>query len=80
MTTTPTSAIRDVPLEGWGKVMIEELLFVAAKDISTRRRGGESISVTVTVRLTPQADSNRIEISAPGAVEGEIRTYLPIAD
>jgi hypothetical protein len=65
-----------VPLDEWGKRMLEELLFRAAERAFVGASGDE-LTVTVTFTLRADVEGDCIEISVPGSVESEILTRLP---
>ncbi len=72
------SAVRDVDLGDWGRVLLEEILFRAARDISEQAAAAPNATVTLEFRLTPDETTRTIEICTPGAVEAVIRTRLPM--
>lgn len=65
-----------VPLDEWGKRLLEELLFRAAERASVDTSVNE-LTVTLTFTLRANVDSDCIEISVPGSVEAELVTHLP---
>jgi hypothetical protein len=71
-------ATREIDLRDWGKVMLEEVLFRAAEQVSAGEPGGDGVSVSLSFRLVADRDGNCLEIRTPGAVEGFIVTRLPM--
>lgn len=71
----PTDAIdpRD-----WGKILLEDILFRAARDVSARGTGDGGTSVALEFRVTADTSSRTIEIATPGAVEPLLVTRLPL--
>jgi hypothetical protein len=65
-----------VPLDEWGKRLLEELLFRAAERAFADASGDE-LKVTLTFTLRADVERDCIEISVPGSVESEILTRLP---
>jgi hypothetical protein len=70
--------VRAVAPSDWGKAILEELLFLAAEQVSAGAPVGRSVQVTLTFALTPDPIDPEIEISVPGQVEGHISTRLPL--
>ncbi len=65
-----------VPLDEWGKRLLEELLFRAAERAFVDTSGNE-LTVTLTFTLRADVEADCIEISVPGSVESELLTRLP---
>ena len=66
-----------VPLDDWGKRLLEELLFRAAEQVGAQPSDVDAVSVTLTFTLRADVASDCIEISVPGSVEAELVTRLP---
>ncbi len=73
-----TLQAREVAPADWGKVMLEEILFRAARDLSAQALGATEVTVSIEYRLAPDIATRTIEISTPGAVEPVIRTRVPL--
>ncbi len=69
-----------VPIEDFGKRLVEELLFRGAQHFEADAAGGITRvgAVTVTLQFTLRADPENdcLEIATPGAVEPMIVTRL----
>ncbi len=68
---------RFVPLDEWGKRLLEELLFRGAEQVGAQSSGDDAVAVTLTFTLRADVASDSIEISVPGSVESELVTRLP---
>ncbi len=66
-----------IPLDEWGKRLLEELLFRGAEQVGLLSSGAGSVAVTLTFTLRADVASDCIEISVPGSVESELVTRLP---
>ena len=66
-----------VPMDEWGKRLLEELLFRAAERVGAQSSDEEAVSITLTFTLRADVASDCIEISVPGSVEAELVTRLP---
>jgi hypothetical protein len=62
-----TLQAREVAPEDWGKVMLEEILFRAARDLSAQALGATEVTVSIEFKLAPDIATRTIEISTPGA-------------
>ena len=71
-----TESVREVPLERWGKALLEEILFRAAERVTAGPRDASSVEVALTFRLTPNVADDCLEIRADGAAEPPIVTRL----
>lgn len=67
--------VMDVKLADWGKVILEEVLFRAARDIGA---GHSAVTVALEFHLAPNAAARGIQIRVAGAVEQVIRTVVPL--
>ena len=72
------AATRDVDPDEWGKAILEDILFRAARDISERGSADMPVVVTMEFRLMPDEAGRAIEITTPGSVEPIIRTRVPL--
>jgi hypothetical protein len=72
------SRTRRVAPEDWGKVMIEEILFRAARDVGESRDAGGGLTVTMVFTVTANRERRAIEISTAGAVEPIIVTQVEL--
>jgi hypothetical protein len=68
---------RLVPLDEWGKRLLEELLFQAAEQAGAAAPGTDVLTVNLSFTLRAHIESECIEVSVPGAVESELVTQLP---
>lgn len=70
-----------VPIEAFGKRLVEELLFRGAQafEAGAAEDAGQAGAVTVMLQFTLRADAAHdcIEIGTPGVVEPMIVTRLP---
>lgn len=80
MTTGNDAAPRDLPPADWGRAIIEEILFRAARDLGEAGDAAAGISLSLDIRVTADAAGRAIIIETPGAVEPLIRTRLPLDD
>ncbi len=71
--------IREVGLQEWGKVILEEVLFQAA--LLAPNLGAEKGEVIVTLSFSLKANEREgtLEISTPGAIEKAIITRLHVS-
>jgi len=67
---------REVPLEGWGKALLEEILFRAAEAASAGSPGGGAVAVSLTFRLTPNVAGDYLEIRTESTAEPPLVTRL----
>lgn len=70
---------RNVDPNAWGKVILEDILFRAAKAASSQPAGSPPADVTLTFTLAADPETGEIEIATPGAVEPVITTRLKLA-
>jgi hypothetical protein len=73
-----SDVVREVGLREWGKVVLEELLLLAASQVSAHGAAGSRVAVTLTFDLTANPADHCLEISTPGVVEQAIVTRLPL--
>jgi hypothetical protein len=66
----------DIDPHDWGKVILEELLFRAARDLAGPGHG--TVTVSLEFHLTPNQAAPGIDISIEGAVEPLLRTTVPL--
>jgi len=78
--TAKTDPTREVTLNEWGKVLLEEVLFRGAEHVSRHGASGDSVLVTLSFSLKPNLADGCIEVSIPGAVEKSITTRLQVHD
>jgi hypothetical protein len=71
-------ATRDVDPGEWGRAILEDILFRAARDVSRHGVAELPVVVTMAFHLTLDEGSRTVEITTPGAVEPIIRTRLPL--
>ena len=69
-------SVRDVPLDQWGRALLEELLFRAAEGVSAGARSGDSALVTLTFRVTPRVADDALEIRTESSAEAPLVTRL----
>jgi hypothetical protein len=69
--------VREVSLDRWGRVLLEELLLRAAQRVSENAPADPFVDVALTFRLTPNAAGDCIEIRTDGAAEPPLQTRLP---
>lgn len=69
---------RDIAPGEWGKAILEDILFRAAKAASDQPPGTPPAPVSLTFTLTPDAAAGDLVISTPGAVEELLVTRLPV--
>lgn len=72
-------SVREVALESWGQVLLEEVLFRGATRVGDGPFAA-SVEVELTVRLSADAGQDRIEVSVPSVTDGTIVTHLPRPD
>ena len=65
-----------VPLDEWGRHLLEELLFRAAERVGAASETNE-LAITLTFTLRADVESGCIEISVPGSGGSELLTHLP---
>ena len=70
--------IREVGLQEWGKVILEEVLLQAALLAPNLEATGDTVTVTLSFSLKANQNEGTIEVSTPGAVEKEIVTRLHV--
>ncbi len=61
----------------WGKAILEDILFRAARDVSARA-DDDAVTVALTFRVRADKAAGTLEISTPGAVEPVITLRLPL--
>jgi hypothetical protein len=76
--SAPVRDARDVSPHEWGKVLLEELLFQAAEQISKQGANGDSITLSLPFTLKANQRERCLEISTPGKVEQAIVTRVPM--
>jgi len=67
--------MNDIDPRDWGRVILEELLFRAARDIGA---GQGTVTVALEFKLAPNQEARSIDITTEGAVEPVIRTSVPL--
>jgi hypothetical protein len=71
-------AVRDVRLEDFGKVVLEEILLQAADLVSADPTLSGAVDVTMTFTVRPDHERQGMQISLPGMVEETLATLLPM--
>lgn len=69
---------RVVPIEQWGRVVVEELLFRAAKDVSARGVSGVPVTIDLPVSIVADASTGELVLRCPDAVDGRIELRLEL--
>ncbi len=72
-----SATVREVPLDDWGKALLEEVLFRAAEAVSAKPPEQGHVEVTLTLRLTPNVADDCLEILTNGGAEPPLVTRLP---
>ncbi len=67
---------REIALGDWGRVILEEVLFRAAQQVSDNGGTSDSVEVVLSFRLAADKADNCLTITTPGAVEDSIRTRV----
>ena len=68
--------MREVPIERWGRVLLEEVLFRAAEAVSAKRADESSVDVVLTLRLTANVAEDCFEIRTDAGAEPALVTRL----
>ena len=77
-TSAPVRDAREVAPQEWGRVLLEEILFRAAEQVSSSGVNGEAITLSLAFTLKANEQDQCIEISTPGKVEQAIVTRVPL--
>ena len=75
---TTAGTVREVEPEGWGRVILEDILFRAARQVSADAASGQPAPVVLEFQVIANAETGAIEITTAGAVEAAIVTCLPL--
>jgi hypothetical protein len=68
--------VRDVPLDQWGRALLEEVLFRAAGAVSARGSAPPSFEVELRLRVTALPAEDALEIRTECAAEPPLITKL----
>ena len=78
MNTEPVQqGSQEVPLEEWGRQLMENILLTAAEAVGERRQEAGSVEVTLTFRLTPVVSKDRLEVRVTFKRDPALVTYIP---
>ena len=72
-----SAPIREVPIDRWGRALLEEILFRAAQAATETDQAQGTVEVAITFRLTPDVVSDCLEIRTDGIAEAPLVTRLP---
>jgi hypothetical protein len=64
--------------EGWGKALIEDLLFRAGRDVAAAAAPRDGVELTLQIRVIPEPEGNAVCLVTAGAVEPEIATRITL--
>jgi hypothetical protein len=74
----PTPAVREVAPEDFGRVLLEELLFRAARQICASGQVGGALRVELAFEIQADAAGRALILSCPDALEGRLEMRLAL--
>ena len=78
MDTGPVEEIpQEIPLDDWGRQLMENILLTAAEAVGERKEKADSVEVTLTFRLTPVVSKDQLEIRVAFKRDPTLVTYIP---
>jgi len=68
---------RETSLDNWGKQLMENILLIAAEEVSESSEVSDSVEVTLTFRLRPIISKDQLEVSVAFKRDPTLITYIP---
>ena len=75
--TMDNESPRETSLDNWGKQLMENILLIAAEEVSESSEVSDSVEVTLTFRLRPIISKDQLEVSVAFKRDPMLITYIP---